>query len=191
MYLDEGMDSGDIILQEEVKIEKSETAGELEERLSKIGSEMLVKTLEQIEKGTAKRKKQGNNYTITRMLDKEMSKIDWETKTSKEIKDLTRGLNPLMGTYSFLNGKKLKFWKLENIKTKEFVEKHREFEEYSYRFSDMEPGTIIYVDAKEGLYIKAIDEIIKVLEIQAENSKKMNISDFLRGNKIEVADKFK
>ena len=120
MYMDVGMDTGDIILKEKVEIENDETTGELWERLSQIGGKLLVETLKQIENGTAPREKQGSNYTLAPMLDKEMSKIDWENKTAKEIKNLVRGLNPIMGAYTFLNNKKIKFWKVDIEKNMEF-----------------------------------------------------------------------
>lgn len=106
MYMDVGMDTGDMILTEKVQIGENETTGELWERLSKIGGNLLVETLKQIEQGTAPRIPQGNDFTMAPMLDKEMSKIDWENKTAEEIKNLVRGLNPIMGAYSYLNGKK-------------------------------------------------------------------------------------
>ena len=112
MYMDIGMDTGDMILKEEVDIGEDETTGELWERLSKIGGNLLVETLKEIEKGIAPREKQGNDYTLAPMLNKEMAKIDWENKTAEEIKNLVRGLNPIMGAYTFLNGKKIKFWKV-------------------------------------------------------------------------------
>jgi len=99
-------------------------------------------------------------------------------------------LDPIMGTYTYLNEKKLKFWKVDVVSIPEFIDKYKEFEDYEYRFKDIPSGTIIYVNEKEGLYVKAKDKIIIVLEIQAENSKRMPISDFLRGNKVQVIDKF-
>lgn len=190
MYLDEAMDSGDIILKEEVEIDKDETSGELWDRLSKIGADLLVKTLEQIEKGIAPREKQGKEFTIAPMLEKSQAKIDWENKTAKEIKNLVRGLNPIMGAYSNLNGKKIKFWKVETITTEEFIEKYQEFKGYEYRFSEIEPGTILYIDKKQGIYIITKEGILLVLEMQGENAKRMTAPEFLRGNKIEVVDKF-
>lgn len=86
MYMDIGMDTGDMILKEEVDIGEDETTGELWERLSKIGGNLLVETLKEIEKGIAPREKQGNDYTLAPMLNKEMAKIDWENKTAEEIK---------------------------------------------------------------------------------------------------------
>lgn len=190
MYLDEEMDSGDIILKEEVEIDKDETSGELWDRLSEIGADLLVQTLEQIENGTAPREKQGKEFTIAPMLEKSQAKIDWENKTAKEIKNLVRGLNPIMGAYSKLNGKKIKFWKVDTITTEKFIEKYQEFKGYEYRFSEIEPGTILYIDKKQGIYIMTKEGILLVLEIQGENAKRMTAPEFLRGNKIEVVDKF-
>ena len=177
MYMDIGMDTGDMILTEKVEIGEDETTGELWNRLSKIGANLLVETLKQIENGTAPRIPQSDDFTLAPMLDKEMSKIDWQNKSALEIKNLVRGLNPIMGTYSFLDGKKFKFWKVEILLSQP-------------EYESQDNGTIIKSDSKDGLYIKAKDGIIKVLEIQAENAKKMNIGDFLRGNTLEVGKKF-
>lgn len=188
MYMDEGMDTGDIILKQEVEIGKDETTGELWERLAQIGGNLLIETLKQIENKTAPRQKQGENFTIAPMLNKEMAKINWEEKTASEIKNLVRGLNPIMGAYSTLNEKKLKIWKVQKFETEEFMQKHIEFKEYNQRFNNIAEGTIIYVDKKEGIYVKAKEGIILLLEIQAENSKKMKVQDFLLGNKIYIGD---
>ena len=175
MYMDTGMDTGDMILKEEIEIGEDDTTGEIWERLSKIGANLLVKTLKQIEDGTAPRIPQGTDFSVAPMLDKEMSKIDWKNKSAKQIKNLVRGLNPIMGTYSYLDGKKIIFWRVDILQDVN---------------SNIENGTVIKADSKEGLYIKAKEGIIKVIEIQGENAKKMNIQDFLRGNKIEIGSKF-
>ena len=173
MYMNEGMDTGDMILKEKVTIGEDETTGELWDRLSKIGGELLVKTLKEIEKGTAPREKQGDDFSIAPMLDKKMAKIDWENKSAIEIKNLVRGLNPIMGAYSFLNGKKIKFWNVAIATNKEIPAE------------GLKNGTVILSNPKDGLFIKTKEGIIKVLEIQGENAKRMPIQDFLRGNKIE------
>lgn len=191
MYMDEGLDSGDIILQEEINIEKNQTTGELWNISSKIGAELLLKTLKLIENGTAPRKKQGEIYTLAPMLDKSIAKIDWENKTAEQINNLIRGLNPIMGAYTLLNGKKIKFWEAENIALKEFINKYTEFKDYEKRLeNEVAPGVIIYIDYKEAIYVKAKNGIIKIKEIQEENSKKMSVAEFLRGNKIQIAETF-
>ena len=83
MYMDVGMDTGDIILKEEVQIGENETTGELWNRLSKIGAKLLVETLTQIELNKAPRTKQPEEYTLAPMLDKKMAKINWEEKTAR------------------------------------------------------------------------------------------------------------
>ena len=181
MYMGAGMDTGDMILKEEVEIGEDETTGELWERLSKIGANLLVETLKQIEAGTAPRIPQGDDFSMAPMLDKEMAKIDWENKTAKEIKNLVRGLNPIMGAYTFLNDKKIKFWKVDVVEDSSFVVASN---------SQMKNGTVLISDIKRGIYIKTKEGILQVLEIQGENAKRMSIQDYLRGNPIEEFSKF-
>ena len=171
MYMDTGMDTGDMILKEEVQIGEYETTGELWERLSKIGAKLLVKTLKEIESGTVKREKQGTDYTMAPMLEKSMAQIDWENQTAEQIKNLVRGLNPIIGAYTYVNDKKIKFWKVELKPITEEIAKK-------------ENGTVILADCKKGLEFKAKDGIIKVIEIQGENGKRMKAEDYLRGNNI-------
>lgn len=181
MYMDIGMDTGDMILKEEVKIGEDETTGELWDRLSKIGGELLVKTLQEIENGTAPREKQGEDFTVAPMLDKQMAKIDWENKTAEEIKNLVRGLNPIMGAYTFLNGKKIKFWKVVISPKNETI---------GDEIEKIKNGTVLVSNPKEGLFIKTKEGILKVLEIQGENARRMAIGDFLRGNPIQPFEMF-
>ena len=181
MYMDEGMDTGDIILTQKVEIGEDETTGELWDRLAKIGAKLLVETLEKIQDGTAPRIPQGNDFSEAPMLDKKMSIINWEQKTAIEIKNLVRGLNPIMGAVTTLKGKKIKFWKVEIAKNIGYNEENIKM----YR-----NGMVLISNPKDGLYIKTKDGILRVLEIQGENAKKMSIQDFLRGNKIEFGEVF-
>lgn len=190
MYMDVGMDTGDTILVEETKIGEEETTGELWNRLSKIGGNLLVKTLKQIEEGTAPRKKQGEDFTMAPMLNKEMSKIDWENKTAVEIHNLVRGLNPIMGAYTFLNDKKIKIWKAKVREENELLELFPELEEYFFKVKELMPGTIMFASDKKGLFVKANEGIIEIKEIQGENAKKMPVGDFLRGNEIMAGEMF-
>ena len=181
MYMDVGMDTGDMILKEKVEIGEDETTGELWDRLSKIGGKLLVETLKQIEDGTPPREKQGKEFTMAPMLNKEMSKINWDEQTAQNIKNLVRGLNPIMGAYTFLDEKKIKFWKVDIAKQDEIIADNIEI---------LINGTVILSNPKDGLFIKTKDGILKVLEIQGENAKRMSIGDFLRGNSIEEFEVF-
>ena len=230
MFMDAGMDTGDMILSEKVKIGDDETTGELWDRLSKIGARLLVKTLEKIEKEAnnkeikelesklndetnkdfidekAERKveknsekkveenikeklkenikelvgarKQGDNFTVAPMLTKEMAEIDWN-KTGREIHNLVRGLSPKIGAYTFYNGKKIKIWKTQIIK-------EDELEEIIKNSANSKNGEIILADKKNGIVVKTPDGAIRILEIQAENSKRMTSKDFLNGNRLEI-----
>ena len=120
------------------------------------------------------------------MLNKEMAKIDWQNQTAEQIKNLIRGLNPIMGAYTFLNGKKIKFWKAKVMSEQELVEKFSDLKEYKHRLNNLEEGTILFTNPKQGLFIKAKQGILQILEIQAENAKRMSTSDFLRGNSIQA-----
>ena len=108
------------------------------------------------------------------MIDKKMAKIDWNNQNSLEIKNLVRGLNPFMGAYALLNNKKIKLWKIEVIN----------------ETTNNEPGEVIKADEKEGLIIATLDGTISVIEIQGENSRRMYIKDYLRGNHINIGEKF-
>lgn len=175
MFMDEGMDTGDMIEKEKIQIGEDETTGELWDRMSELGAKMLVSTLEKLESGNYKREKQSDDFSVAPMLKKEMARIDWNKDDSAKIKNLVRGLNPFMGAFSFLNDKKIKFWKVKIIDEK----------------FDEKPGTVIMADEKKGLIISTLDGAISVLEIQGENARKMPFSDYLRGNKILSGDIFK
>lgn len=190
MFMNAGMDTGDMILKEEVEIGEDETTGELWDRLKMIGANLLIKTVKEIENGTATRTKQPEEGTMAPMLSKEMAKIDWKNKTANDIKNLVRGLNPIMGAYTFLDGKKIKFWKVQTLTENELLEKFQELEEYKYHLNKMQAGTVLFSDDKKGLFIKANDGILQVLEIQGENSKRMAVGDFLRGNPVEAGKIF-
>ena len=111
------------------------------------------------------------------MLTKEMAEIDWN-KTGREIHNLVRGLSPKIGAYTFYNGKKIKIWKTQIIKEDELEE--------IINSVNCENGEIIFADKKNGIVVKTPDGAIRILEIQAENSKRMTTKDFLNGNRLEI-----
>ena len=167
MYMDEGMDTGDIILKEEVEIGENETSGELFGRLASVGADLLIKTLKQVEAGTNPREKQNNDEaTYAPMLDKTYSIIDWN-KSSNEIHNMIRGLNPWPCASTILEGKSLKI--------------------YSSRVSDVksgDPGMIISLDPfTVGC---GNDTSIEIIEVQFEGKKRMSVNDFINGHKIDV-----
>lgn len=202
MFMDEGMDTGDMILKEETEIGDNETTGELWERLSKIGSKLLVETINKIDcvknkenktldeiKEEIGAEKQGENYSLAPMLSKEMAKIDWQKK-GVEIKNLVRGLNPIMGAYCFLENKKIKLWKVQVLNLEELEQKFSEIKDYMPRMKNVEPGTVLFADKKKGLFVKTTDGVLEILELQGENAKKMDVKSFLNGNDIHAGEIF-
>lgn len=175
MYMNEGMDTGDMILKEKVQIGEDETTGELWNRLSKIGGKLLVKTIEEINNGIAPRIKQEEQATMAPILSKQMAKIDWNNQNSIQIKNLIRGLNPIMGAYTTIKDKKVKLWKAEIID---------EDMDILPNLADFNPGEIVLANDKVGLFIKTIDGVLSIIEIQPENSKRMSACDYIRGNKL-------
>jgi len=93
MYMNEGMDTGDMILKQEVTIDANDTYGSLYEKLKKVGGKLIVDTLEKIADGFVTREKQSDDYTIAPMIEKTMGNIDWNAPAIA-IKNLIRGLNP-------------------------------------------------------------------------------------------------
>lgn len=166
MFMDEGMDTGDMLLKEVVEIGSDETAGELFDRLSVLGAEVLSNTLSKLQEGTLTREKQNHSEaTHVSMINKDLGKLDF-TKTSRELDCLIRGVNPWPGAYFEINGKKIK------------VHKAKVCEQTG------EPGKIIASDAKKGLIIATKDSSIELIEIQPEGKRRMTAKEYLIGNKI-------
>lgn len=170
MYMEEDLDTGDIISQKEVKIDKKDTVGDLHDRLACTGADLLVKTLINLEKGVIESKEQNHEEaTYAHKLDKDFGEIDWE-KSSEKIYNLVRGLNPWPGAFTFINGKLLKIWWTEVIDKSKIENK---------------PGTILRADEKEGLIVQTGKGIIEIDKLQLEGRKKMSAKAFLRGYELK------
>jgi methionyl-tRNA formyltransferase len=110
-YMDEGIDTGDMILKESIEIGKNETYGELHDKLAQIGGRLLIDTLKQIQGGTVKREKQPDaGASYVGKIDNTMCEIDWNL-AAQEIHDKIRGLSPVPAAFTYLNGRKLKIFK--------------------------------------------------------------------------------
>ena len=168
MIMDEGMDSGDILLQEETDLSTTETFGELHDRLAQLGAELLIKSIKQMVDGTAQRKKQDAScVTFAPLLKKETGKINWNNKTS-DIVNLIRGLSPSPTAYTSLDGLSLKIFTA--VAQPEKV--------------DQPPGTIGEACA-DGLPVAATDGYVILKDVQLAGKKRMLIADFLRGHHIK------
>lgn len=173
MFMAEGLDTGDMLLKTVVPIEKEETGGSLHDKLSVIGGDLILETLEQLENGTAIRIKQDDklsNYVGT--LNKSLGNIDF-SKPAKEIERLIRGLNPWPSAYTFLNGKMLKIWKASVIE-KEYTS---------------QPGVVVEI-TKDEMIVKTGEGALAFKELQLEGKKRMTTDAFLRGYTIVEGTKF-
>lgn len=169
MYMEEGLDTGDMLLKEEVDIAEDETGGSLHDKLAQLGGSLILKTLDAVENGTIVRVKQDDSQsTYVSMLDKKMGYIDF-SKSAEEIERLIRGLNPWPSAYTGLDGKTLKIWKAD------VLEEERAGE----------TGEIVEV-RKDAVLIKTGMGTLALKEVQLEGKKRMETEAFLRGYDIHV-----
>jgi len=168
MYMNEGLDTGDMILKEEVNIKEDMTAGQLHDILSEVGAAVLVKTLELIKLNKAPRTVQDDSESsYAPMLDSKTGCINWQN-SAQDIYNLVRGLNPWPVAYTMYKGTKMKIWKC-SIASGSSIE---------------EPGKIIEVD-KSGFYVSTGSKILLIEEIQMPGSRRMTVDEYIRGNAIE------
>lgn len=164
MFMDEGLDTGDILLKEITCINDNETSGDLYERLSKIGAKLLIKTLKGLEKGEIIRMKQGKGESYAPPLNKSLAEINFN-KTATEVHNLIRGLNPWPIAYTVIDGKNLKVYDsriaLNSINA---------------------PGEVINISP----FIIGCGggTSIEFTEVQLEGKKRMSSKEFLKGFKI-------
>jgi len=159
------VDTGDLILQEGVQIGKEETAGELYDRLAKIGADLLLRTVDLIEMGCVKRVPQNGEKTLAPKILPEHCKIDWQA-TAERIVNLVRGLSPHPGAYTFWSGKRLKIFRASLLK--ESASLH------------VQSGTVTKI-SEEGIVVKTGDGFVFIRELQIEGKRRMSAGDFLRG----------
>ncbi|MCG0274672.1 MAG: methionyl-tRNA formyltransferase [Thermosediminibacteraceae bacterium] len=174
MWMDEGMDTGDIFLQKEIAIDPQWTAVELSEVLSKLGSQLLLETLEKIKAGNLIRVPQNHaEATYAPVLKKEDARIDWRSKT-KDIYNLIRGMQPWPGAFTVRKGVELKIWKAEIYSTGE----------------SKEPGKVIGIDKARGILVGTGDGILMITELQEAGKKRMTAAEYLRGHPLVEGELF-
>ena len=167
MYMNEGLDTGDIIDKVVVPIDKKETGGSLFDKLAIEGGKLILKTLIELENGTAVRTPQDDSKSnYAGMMNKQLGKIDFN-KSANEIERLIRGLNPWPSAYTKMDGKTLKIWDADVDDSE----------------NDSAPGTITEV-GKDFIRVATGKGSLKILELQLEGKKRMKTRDFLNGAKI-------
>lgn len=175
MHMDAGIDTGDMILQEEIVLDKDETAKSLHDKLAAAGGPLLLEALDLIATGRAPRFKQNNDeMTYYGMIDKSLGRINFNDPAEK-IERLMRGLYPWPTAYTMLDGKNLKLFEAEVVKNYTIPK----------GFEGVPTGTIVEV-SKDALYILCGIDVLKVTNLQLEGKKRMNTADFLRGYEVNT-----
>lgn len=171
-FIEESVDTGNIILQARVPIGENETAGELHDKLAEIGAEIVLHTVRLIEMGKVQPKPQDNSMaTPAPKIFKENCRIDWN-KSATDIHNLVRGLSPSPGAFTYYDDKVLKIYR---------TLPHNQQ-------SNQEPGTIVMAEKK--LIVATNSGDIEILELQLEGKRKLTAEEFLRGSRIQTGQKF-
>ncbi len=166
MQMDEGMDTGDILLTREMPIDYDDTGKTLTEKLSLAGAELLLQTIAELKKGYLRPLKQDEAIaTYAPMLKKEDGRIDW-SKPAGEIRNRIRGMLPWPGAYTYSNGKMIKIYKAAVAE------------------GEGKQGEVI--DAPQGvLRVMTGEGALDILELQLEGGKRLDAKAFLSGRRIE------
>jgi methionyl-tRNA formyltransferase len=174
IFIQEKVDAGDLILQKRLAIGDEETAGELHDRLSTAGAELLRETIDLIAKGIAPRRQQTGEPTRAPKLTKELMQIDWQRPAAR-IKNLIRGLSPSPGAFTFLHGKILKILRARLAAVSELRGK---------------PGEVIRVDLKTGQIVVASGVgDLEIIELQLEGKRSMSAKEFLLGHALKAGER--
>lgn len=181
MYMAKGLDTGDMILKEKILLDAKETGESLHDKLAALGGPLILKTLQEVEKGTAPRIPQDDSLSCyAHMLTKELGLIDW-SKDAASIERLIRGLNSWPSAYTSWRGKTLKIWDSEVVSCGNTVSCDGTVSGQKQE----EPGTVIAKD-KKSVTVRCGQDSLKILEVQLQGKKRMSTQAFLVGNQIEA-----
>lgn len=171
MQMDEGLDTGDMLLKTEIPMDAKETGGSLHDKLADAGAKLCVETLKALEEKTVTPVPQGETTTsYAKMLDKQLGNIDWN-QSGIAIERLIRGLTPWPSAYTRWNGKVMKIWDAQVMEGS----------------SDKEPGTIVKVE-KDAFFVQTGEGLLKVCELQIPGKKRMDAGAFLRGYQVKAGE---
>lgn len=171
MYMEKGLDTGDMLIKKTTPISQTETAGELHDRLCVIGAEVMLETIEELEKGTVERVPQDDSLsTYAPMISKETGKINWNSSSDK-ILNLIRGTNPWPISHTLYKGETLKIIRAENGR------------EYN---GNKIPGSILGLCGKKLEVLAGDNKTVLVCELQFAGSKRMSVESYLNGHTIDM-----
>ncbi|HEX3032370.1 MAG TPA: methionyl-tRNA formyltransferase [Bacillota bacterium] len=170
MYMDTGLDTGDMILQEKVPIEDRDTLGTVHDKLAETGARLLALTVKAMEAGQFSRTPQdGSLSTYAGLLTRADEKIDWHSPAS-EIFNRIRGLNPWPGAFTMRGEQLWKIWQSDLVDT----------------VTQGNPGEIVEVSPKEGIVVQTGQGLLRLTELQKQGGKRLKAADFARGQAVQV-----
>jgi methionyl-tRNA formyltransferase len=173
MFTDVGLDTGDILLKRELEIGPDITVGEMHDKMAILGAEVLKDTLTELVKGSLERKPQDDTLSsYAPILTKEVGLIDW-SKTAQQIHNLVRGIDPWPGAFTLMSGNRMRIWSTSLA---------------TYKETSLAIGEIVEV-SDDGILVKCFNGYILIKEVQFDSSKRMSVSDYIRGHKIDVGEK--
>ena len=179
MYMCREIDKGDMLLKDTVTLDPKETGDSLHDKLSMMGGPLLLKTIDQLEDGSAVRIPQcEEESTYAPKLEKTMGNIDW-TMDADRIERLVRGLNSWPGTFTKIHGKTVKIWDCDVVRQETLTENQ----------AAAKPGTVI-VSEKDQLIVKAGNGALSLRMLQPEGKKNMTVDAYLRGYPIAQGELF-
>ncbi|WP_294402133.1 methionyl-tRNA formyltransferase [uncultured Clostridium sp.] len=167
MLMDVGLDTGDMLMKDEVEIPEDMTAGELYDILKERGSDLLLETIDGVVNNTIVPEKQTDETFYAKMLDKKIAVISWDN-SAEEIHNLIRGLNPWPIAYTDYKEDRMKIFESEVLNEK----------------TSKTPGTIIEV-SKKGMKVACKDSVLLVKKVQFPNKKPLTIAEYINGHEIE------
>ena len=173
MLMDEGLDTGDILLQESVDIDPNENAGDLTQRLALLGADLLIRTLNGLEDGTIAPIPQDNDLaTHARSLKRDAGAIDWN-RSADQIVNLIRGCTPRPGAFTRLGDTQIKVWSAVTAKRDGQAG---------------EPGEVLRAD-KDGIVVAAGSGSVRLIDVQPESRRRMSAAEFARGG-LKAGERF-
>ena len=184
MQMDKGLDTGDMLMKAEVVIDPKETGDSLHDKLAAAGAELIVKALSGIACGELTPVKQNEEEACyAKMLQKSMGRIDWQ-QSAKKLDCLIRGLISWPGAYTGFRGRNLKIWEEESMTEAEAASEDVAMQK---DIAGAAPGSVVGVN-KEAFYVKTGEGILKILAVQPEGKKRMQVKDFLLGYQIKAGE---
>ena len=173
MQMDRGLDTGDMLAQDKIKININDTMENIHDKLSIQGAELMVEVLKKLPDGIERISQDDSLAGYAPKIQRDMEKIDWK-KSAFDIHNLIRGLNPWPGAYTILEEENLKIWMSEIV---------------SLEGIHASPGTIINIDQNRGIDIQTGQGVVRLVELQQPGKKKMEARDFLKGKNLQIGSR--